>query len=138
MNEKQEKTEKSYEGTTKFSLILRVIAALYLLYMTFTMVKGYMDGDGLPFVLLVAGLVVFTCMGAFVTVKAVMSLVKGEYSGGKADKSKKDVEESRQGEDVTEKPEAAGQDVLLSDRLKKYNERGVADKETKTDNTEND
>lgn len=121
----KEKKEKSYAGITKLILVLRVCVAAYLIYISITLLQGYMNGDGLPLYILIIALTVFTSVGAVVAVAAVKALVKGEYAGGKADTKDKENDEAGDVSEVKapdDNSDMAGAG-LLSDRLKKYNEK---------------
>lgn len=117
----KENKEKSYAGTGKFMLVMRIVVAAYLLYLSYTLLQSYMKGEGLPFYVLIIAVTVFSGVAAVVAAFAVKALIKGEYSGGKADKSAVDIEETPD----SMLPSADGDDEkdggMLSERLKKYN-----------------
>lgn len=124
MQEEKEKKEKSYVGITKLALILRLCVVAYIIYLSITLLQGYMNGDGLPLYVLIIALTVFTGVGTVVTVITVRALIKGEYAGGKADiqyhADEEDVHGMKESDDSSDVAEETGS---LSDRLKKYNEK---------------
>ncbi len=125
MQDIRQNKEKSYAGITKFMLIMRIIVAVYLIYLSCTLIQAYLNGDGLPLYVLIIALTVFFGFAVAATVFSVKSLIKGEYSGGKADKSNKDngeIHESKETSDEQEQ-DKSNNNALLSDRLKKYNEQ---------------
>lgn len=124
MSEMKESKEKTYAGVTKFMLIMRLVVAVYLIYLSFTLLQAYLRGEGLPLYVLVIALTVFSGFAVAATVFSVKSLIKGEYSGGKADKSNMDNGESKKSKETDGEKDTSKHNILLSDRLKKYNESG--------------
>ena len=117
MDKLKDNKEKSYEGITKLMLILRAVVAGYVLYIAYTLLDSYLKGEGLPLYLLIICLVAFGGIAGVIFVLAVKALIKGEYAGGKMDKSDtRDKSES----DGEEKSSEAEQQTM-ADRLSKYN-----------------
>lgn len=131
--EHKERKEKSYAGVTKFMLIMRLVVAAYLVYLSCTLLQAYFRGEGLPLYILVIAVTVFTGFAVFAAVFSVKALLKGEYSGGRADTCIDDNKDTRELESVDIKQhtgaeqdgkpgtDAVQEGVLLSERLKKYN-----------------
>jgi len=127
MNNLDNKNEnKSYESTNKLMLIFRLIAAGYVLYLSYTLVESYIKGDGMPLPGLICFVAVFVLISGFIIYTSVKALIKGEYAGGKADIRSDDNENEEEKNSVEDKAEDKGiarNAALLSERLQKYNEQ---------------
>ena len=120
-NLNKNEVKKSYAGTNKLMLIFRLIAAGYVLYLSWTLVESYIKGEGMPLAALICCVTVFVIISAIIIYTSVKALIKGEYAGGKADiGTDETIEEIA--EVKTEDKGIARNAALLSERLQKYNE----------------
>lgn len=77
--------KKSKYKISQIMLIIRVLICGYILYIIKELVEGYIAGNGPSLPVLVAVSLIFGFCGIFLGIKSIMALVKGEFTGGKAD-----------------------------------------------------
>lgn len=102
--EKKEEEKKPGSLPSKFSLIVRVAVALYLLYTVYSLrgvTKEYSGGE-LVFFLIV--MVLFTVIAVFLCITSGKALMTGKYVGGALDHTE-GTEEVRGAEELPETKE---------------------------------
>ena len=73
--------EKKKQNTPMFSLVIRLIAGGYLLYLAYGLLSSAMGGQ----IIAIIAMVIFTIIGSVLLVITGKQLMLGEYQGGKAD-----------------------------------------------------
>ena len=73
----------------KSSLIIRLVAGMYLIYLAYELGMGLLDatGDGAPTPLIIFAVIAFAVVGLLITVTSGRAFLKGEFQGGIMDVS---------------------------------------------------
>ena len=68
----------------KSSLIIRLVAGMYLIYLAYELGMGLLDatGEGAPTPLIIFAVIAFAVVGLFITVTSGRAFLKGEFQGG--------------------------------------------------------
>lgn len=77
--------ESKYK-VTQTNLILRIIIALYVEYIVYSLFENYLNGQGLALPVLIIVELIFGICGLLLLLFSAKALILGEYKGGKADK----------------------------------------------------
>lgn len=82
----------------KSSLIIRLVAGMYLIYLAYELAMGLMQstGDGAPLGVSVAAIVVFAVCGIILAVASGRAFLKGEFQGGIMDVSEAEEKETKE------------------------------------------
>ena len=73
--------------TTKSSLIIRLIAGMYLIYLAYELFMGLNSAEGAPKALVIGAAVIFIIFGAVLAIVSGKAFLKGEFQGGIMDTS---------------------------------------------------
>ena len=73
----------------KSSLIIRLVAGMYLIYLAYELGMGLLDatGEGAPTPLIIFAVIAFAVVGLLITVTSGRAFLKGEFQGGIMDVS---------------------------------------------------
>ena len=73
----------------KSSLIIRLVAGMYLIYLAYELGMGLLDatGDGAPTPLIIFAVIAFAVVGLIITIASGRAFLKGEFQGGIMDVS---------------------------------------------------
>lgn len=82
--EKNQKIETKYLPT-KFMLTVRVLVGAYLLYTSYSLIDGVMNGEGRDKYFLGIFMIAFTIIGIALMIFAGRDLLRGKYVGGEMD-----------------------------------------------------
>lgn len=97
--DKKEMQESKKKGLpTQTGLCIRMIASLYLLYLSYDLFQTR-DASSMPFGVLCVILAVFVLCSIFIIAHAIYLYVTGRYVGGKADVDEEDAEDDNLTED---------------------------------------
>ena len=78
--------------TTKSSLIIRLIAGMYLIYLAYELFMGLNASEGAPTALVIGAAAVFIIFGVILVIVSGKAFLKGEFQGGIMDSSvEKDI-----------------------------------------------
>ena len=68
----------------KSSLIIRLVAGMYLIYLAYELGMGLLDatGEGAPAPLVIFAVVAFAVVGLFISITSGRAFLKGEFQGG--------------------------------------------------------
>ena len=81
--------------TTKSSLIIRLIAGMYLIYLAYELFMGLNASEGAPTALVIGAAAIFTIFGVMLVIISGKAFLKGEFQGGIMDTSvKEDITDS--------------------------------------------
>lgn len=83
----------------KSSLIIRLVAGMYLIYLAYELGMGLLDktAEGAPTPLIILAVIVFAIVGLILAIVSGKAFLKGEFQGGIMDVSENtDIEESRE------------------------------------------
>ncbi len=83
-NRRSKKIETRYLST-KFVLLVRVMVGAYLLYTSYSLIDGVVNGEGRDKYLLGAFMIAFTIIGILLMLFAGRDLLQGKYVGGEMD-----------------------------------------------------
>ena len=72
---------------TKTSLIIRLIAGMYLIYLAYELFMGLNASEGAPTALVIGAVVVFCIVGIMLVIIHGKAFLKGEFQGGIMDTS---------------------------------------------------
>lgn len=73
--------------TTKSSLIIRLIAGMYLIYLAYELFMGLNASEGAPKALVIGAAAIFTIFGVILVIVSGKAFLKGEFQGGIMDTS---------------------------------------------------
>ena len=73
--------------TTKSSLVIRLVAGMYLMYLAYQLFIGLNTSDGAPIAVVIGAAVIFAVCGVILVVFSGRAFLKGEYQGGIMDVS---------------------------------------------------
>ena len=73
--------------TTKSSLIIRLIAGMYLVYLAYELFMGLNETGGAPTALIIGAAVIFIIFGVMLVIVSGKAFLKGEFQGGIMDNS---------------------------------------------------
>ena len=73
--------------TTKASLIIRLIAGMYLVYLAYELFMGLNASEGAPTILVIGAAAIFTIFGVILVIVSGKAFLKGEFQGGIMDTS---------------------------------------------------
>lgn len=82
--------------TSKSSLIIRLIAGMYLIYLAYELFMGLSETGGAPKALVIGAAAIFTIFGVTLAIVSGKAFLKGEFQGGVMDISV--TEETIEGE----------------------------------------
>lgn len=73
----------------KSSLIIRLVAGMYLIYLAYELGMGLLEktGEGAPAPLVIFAVIAFAVVGLLITVTSGKAFLKGEFQGGIMDHS---------------------------------------------------
>lgn len=73
----------------KSTLIIRLVAGMYLIYLAYELGMGLIDAtaEGAPTVLIILATLLFAVVGLIITVTSGKAFLKGEFQGGIMDQS---------------------------------------------------
>ena len=82
----------------KSSLIIRLVAGMYLIYLAYELGMGLLDatGDGAPTPLIIFAVIAFAVVGLIITIASGRAFLKGEFQGGIMDVSEEKMTEDNQ------------------------------------------
>lgn len=80
----------------KSSLIIRLIAGMYLIYLAYELLMGLNAVDGAPKEVVIAAAVVFVICGLILTIVSGKAFLKGEFQGGIMDTSEQEKSEEKE------------------------------------------
>lgn len=68
----------------KSSLIIRLVAGMYLIYLAYELGMGLLDatGEGAPTPLIIFAVIAFAVVGLIITITSGKAFLKGEFQGG--------------------------------------------------------
>ena len=68
----------------KSTLIIRLVAGMYLLYLAYELGMGLLDatGEGAPTPLIIFAVIAFAVVGLIITITSGKAFLKGEFQGG--------------------------------------------------------
>ena len=72
---------------TKTSLIIRLIAGMYLIYLAYELFMGLNASEGAPKALVIGAAVIFCIVGIMLVIIHGKAFLKGEFQGGIMDTS---------------------------------------------------
>ena len=75
--------------TTKASLIIRLIAGMYLVYLAYELFMGLNVEGGAPTALVIVTAIIFALLGAILVIVSGKAFLKGDFRGGIMDTSEK-------------------------------------------------
>ena len=74
---------------TKPSLILRLIAGMYLVYLAYELIMGLNAEEGAPTALVIVAAIIFAVLGGILAIVSAKAFLKGDFQGGIKDNSEK-------------------------------------------------
>lgn len=80
-----DKNKKKVYVVTQSSLILRIFAGVYLLYLVYQMVNGWQQNSETMAMISIVASVIFAVVGMILIVQGVYFLITGRYAGGAMD-----------------------------------------------------
>ena len=82
----------------KSSLIIRLVAGMYLIYLAYEIAMGLKEstGEGAPFGVSIAAIVVFAVCGILLAAVNGKAFLKGEFQGGIMDVSEAEEKETKE------------------------------------------
>lgn len=81
------------------SLMIRILVGGYLLYLSYSLLDGFINGSDMNKYILGAFMVAFAVIGVLLIIFSGQSLYQGKYIGGKMDPETQDETEDREDED---------------------------------------
>ena len=78
---------------TKTSLIIRLVAGMYLVYLAYELLMGMNDAQGAPVAVSIGAAVVFLICGVFLAIVNGRDFLKGNFQGGIMDVSEEGASE---------------------------------------------
>lgn len=78
---------------TKTSLIIRLVAGMYLVYLAYELLMGMNDAQGAPAAVSIGAAVVFLICGVFLAIVNGRDFLKGNFQGGIMDVSEEGASE---------------------------------------------
>lgn len=101
MSDKKENKRRQRSLPTQMSLVIRIAAGIYLLYLTYSIYNAQTQMQGIERGVFIAVMVLFAAIGGTIIVTSLRALQRGEYVGGRADigeNKKKEAEENKKTE----------------------------------------
>ncbi len=86
--------DKKRPLTTKSSLIIRLIAGMYLIYLAYELFMGLNTSEGAPIAVAIGAAVIFAICGVVLVIVSGRAFLKGNFQGGIMDVSEADNTES--------------------------------------------
>ena len=80
--------------TTKSSLIIRLIAGMYLVYLAYELFMGLNEAEGAPIAVAVGAAIIFVICGVVLVFVSGRDFLKGNFQGGIMDMSEEDIPEN--------------------------------------------
>lgn len=74
----------------KSSLIIRLIAGMYLIYLAYELLMGLNTVDGAPKAVVIAAAIIFVVCGLILAIVSGRAFLKGEFQGGIMDVSEQE------------------------------------------------
>lgn len=101
MSDRKENKRRRYGLPTQMSLVIRIAAGLYLLYLAYSMFNAQAQMQGTERVVFIGALLLFAVIGGVLIFTSLRGLQRGEYVGGAADvrEDNKDVREDNKKEE---------------------------------------
>lgn len=93
MEQKQEGKTSGKYLPTKFMLTVRVLVGVYLVYTSYSLIGGVMNGEGRDKYFLGIFMVAFAVIGVLLTIFAGRDLLRGKYIGGLLDEEEEELED---------------------------------------------
>lgn len=81
------------------SLMIRILVGAYLLYTSYSLLDGFINGSDMNKYLLGTFILLFTVIGILLVVLSGRDLYRGKYSGGRMDPETEDETENGNDED---------------------------------------
>ena len=97
--------EKKKPLNSKSTLVIRLIAGMYLMYLAYELFMGLNAADGAPVGVSIVSAVGFAICGLILVIFSGKDFLKGNYEGGIMDISRNEEEKK------------AGQDCILEDTM---------------------
>lgn len=106
MSDKKENKKGRRSLPTRMSLVIRIVAGVYLLYLAYSIYNNQSEVQGAERFVFGAAMILFVVFGAVIAGTSLRAMQKGEYAGGAGD-SGRDREEEKEKKGAVE--ENAGQ-----------------------------